>query len=141
MATTDLAAILTAWPATLEASPLSLVPTAVTFTHDLQPAGMVARSYYLTDDGQISRSSATNDVEVRIDRVTLWVAYPRDFAGAAALTALSDLLDDVYRTLLPIARTAGYNLDPDTRRITPKDDVLIASQAFRVDYDFSSAAA
>jgi len=141
VATTDLATILAAWPALLEAAPLSLTPTIVAFTHDAQPNDTLPDSYYLTDEGQVDRKSVTHDVEVRIDRIGVWIAKPLNFAGAAQLIALSAILDDLYRQLVVLGRAAGYNVEADTRRIThpPNTELLIASQVLRVDYDFSSA--
>lgn len=141
MAPTTLAAILAAWGTVVEASPVSLVPTVAAFTHDLQPAGMVANSYYFEDGGNVSRSSVTNQAEVRVDRVTVWIAKPLNFAGPATLQAMQTLIDTVYKQLLVLAVSAGYNVIADTRRVTvPKDgEVLIASAAFTVDFDFSTA--
>lgn len=141
MATTDLASILAAWTALVEAAPLALVPTTAAFTHDQQPNATVANSYYFEDGGNVERKSVTNSVEVRVDRVTCWIAKPLNFAGAATLQAMETLIDDLYRQLLVLALTAGYNVTADTRRITVGKDseVLIASAAFLVDFDFSSA--
>jgi hypothetical protein len=142
MAATTLSAILAAWATVLEAAPLALRPTAAAFTHDVQPNAALDESYYLVDDGAVSRASVTNGMEVRVDRVTLWMAKPLNFAGPTQLQALEDLLDDIYRTLIPVARAAGYNVEADTRRVThpPNTEHLIASATFRVDYDFSTAA-
>lgn len=141
MAATDLATIMAAWATLVEAAPLSLIHTIAPFTHDQQPAGMVANSYYVEDGGNISRSSVTNDGEVRVDRIILWIAKPLNFAGPTTLQAMETLIDAVYKQLLVLARTAGYNVIADTRRITtPKEnELLIASAAFTVDFDFSTA--
>jgi hypothetical protein len=144
MAATTLAAILAAWDLVLQAAPLSLVPAIGPFTHDQQPNATIADSYYVTDGGTITRTSATNDVEVRVDRLQVWIAKPLTFgAGAAAaqLQAMADLGDDLYRYLVVAARTAGYNVEADTRRISAAKDseLLIANFDFRVDYDFDAA--
>ena len=141
MATTDLASILASWATVVEASPLSLTPTVAAFTHDQQPGGMVANSYYFDDGGNVNRASMTNDKEVRVDRITLWIAKPLNFAGATTLQVLHTLLDDIYRYLLVQARTDGYNVEADTRRITrpATGEVLIASMSFTADYDFNAA--
>lgn len=141
MAATDLAAILAAWATLLEAAPLSLVPTAAAFTHDLQPNATVPDSYYLTDDGAVDRKSVTHDAEVRVDRLTVWIAKALNFSGPTQLQAMETLLDDVYRRLNVLARAAGYNVEADTRRVThpPNTELLIASATFRVDYDFNAA--
>jgi hypothetical protein len=141
MATTDLATILAAWATLVEASPLSLTPTVAAFTHDQQPGGMVANSYYFDDGGNVQRASITNDQEVRIDRVTVWIAKPLNFAGPAALQAMQTLIDDLYRHLVVEARDNGYNVEADTRRVTrpATSELLIASASFTVDYDFNAA--
>lgn len=141
MATTSLAAILAAWATRLEAAPLSLVRSAVAFTHDQQPNATLDDSYYLTDDGNVSRTSMTNSLEVRIDRVTVWMTKPLNFAGDQQLLVMETLIDDIYRQLLALALTAGYNVEADTRRVThpPNTELLVANATFRVDYDFSSA--
>lgn len=141
MAATDLAAILTAWAALLEASPLSLIPTEAAFTHDQQPNATVGNSYYLVDDGNVDRKSVTNSAEVRVDRVTVWIAKPLNFAGPAQLRTMETLIDAIYRQLLVLALAAGYNVEADTRRVThpPNTELLIASASFRVDFDFSTA--
>lgn len=141
MAATDLATILAAWATVVEASPVSLTPTIAAFTHDLQPGGMVANSYYFEDGGNVSRASMTNDAEVRVDRVTVWIAKPLNFAGPATLQAMETLIDDLYRHLLVEARDNGYNVEADTRRVTRPAtmEVLIASASFTVDYDFDAA--
>jgi hypothetical protein len=142
MAATTLAAILASWKTVVEDDAVALVPTVAPFTHDQQPAGMVANSYYLEDGGNVQRSSMTNNAEVRIDRVTFWIAYPVNFDGDTALQALETLVDTIYRALLVQARTDGYNVEADTRRITRPAgfELLVASQAFTVDFDFSTAA-
>jgi secreted Zn-dependent insulinase-like peptidase len=142
MAATTLAAILASWKTVVEDDAVALVPTVAPFTHDQQPNGMVANSYYLEDGGNVQRSSMTNNAEVRIDRVTFWIAYPVNFDGDTALQALETLVDTIYRALLVQARTDGYNVEADTRRITRPAglELLVASQAFTVDFDFSTAA-
>jgi hypothetical protein len=142
MAATTLAAILASWKTVVEDDAVALVPTIAPFTHDQQPNGMVANSYYLEDGGNVQRSSMTNNAEVRIDRVTFWIAYPVNFDGDTALQALETLVDTIYRALLVQARTDGYNVEADTRRITRPAglELLVASQAFTVDFDFSTAA-
>jgi hypothetical protein len=141
MAATDLATILASWATTVEAAPLSLVPTVAPFTHDQQPGGMVANSYYFEDGGNVERTSVTNNAEVRRDRVTVWIAKPVNFAGPVTLRTMQTLIDDLYRNLLVLARANGYNVDADTRRVThpPTGELLIASASFTVDFDFSSA--
>lgn len=140
MAATDLATILAAWAGVVEAAPVSLVPTVAAFTHDLQPGGMVGNSYYFEDGGNISRASVTNGAEVRVDRITVWIAKPLNFAGPATLQAMQTLIDTVYRQLLVLALASGYNVIADTRRVTAAKDseLLIASAAFTVDFDFST---
>lgn len=141
MAVTTLAAILAAWGTTLEASPLSLVPASGPFTHDNQPNATLANSYYVTDGGKVSRTSLTNDVEARIDRLQVWIAKPLNFDPDGQLQAMETLLDNVYRYLLPVARAAGYNIEADTRRVSrpANSELIIANQDLLVDYDFSSA--
>lgn len=141
MAATTLAAILAAWATALEASPLSLLKAVGPFTHDNQPNGSIANSYYLTDGGKVSRTSVTNHVEVRVDRLQVWIAKPLNFDPDGQLQAMETLGDDVYRNLLVLARAAGYNVEADTRRITrpANSELIIANFDFLVDYDFSSA--
>jgi hypothetical protein len=140
VAPTTLSAILAAWKTLVEASPVSLIPTVAPFTHDQQPSGMVASSYYFEDGGNVSRASVTNNAEVRVDRVTLWLAMPVNFAADTTLQAMETLIDTIYKQLLGLALTAGYNVAADTRRVThPKDgELLIGSASFTVDFDFST---
>lgn len=141
MAATTLSAILAAWRTLVESAPLSLRPTNAAFTHDVQPNAALDESYYLVDDGAVSRASVTADVEVRVDRLTIWIAKPVNFAGPDQLQAMEDVIDDLYRQLVVLARAAGYNVEADTRRVTrpPNTEHLIASASFRVDYDFDAA--
>lgn len=141
MAATDLATILASWATVVEAAPLSLIPTTAAFTHEQQPGGMVANSYYFDDGGNVSRASMTNSAEVRVDRITAWIAKPLNFDGPSTLQTLETLIDDLYRSLLVQARADGYNVEADTRRVTrpATSELLIASASFTVDYDFSSA--
>jgi hypothetical protein len=83
----------------------------------------------------------TNAVEVRVDRVQVWIAKPLNFVPAAQLQAMETLGDDVYRNLLVRARANGYNVEADTRRVThpPNTELLIGSFDFLIDFDFSSA--
>lgn len=141
MAATTLAAILADFATVLEGDAVGLVPTVAAFTHDQQPAGMVANSYYIEDGGNVQRASQTNQAETRIDRLTVWMATPLGFAGPATLQAMQTLIDTVYKQLLVTARANGYNVEADTRRVTaPRDgELLIASASFTVDFDFSTA--
>lgn len=141
MATTDLKSIIDAWQTLLEAAPLSLKPTQVPFTHDRQPNAMVPDSYYIDDGGIVNRRSVTNDVEVRVDRLRIWVAKPLAFVGQAQFEAMEQLADTIYRYLLVNARANGWNVDADSRRVTrpAAAELIIGEFGFRVDYDFSSA--
>lgn len=141
MPATDLKTIIDAFQSVLEAAPLSLKPTQVPFTHDRQPNTMVADSYYIDDGGTVNRQSVTNDVEVRVDRLRIWVAKPLAFAGQAQFEAMEQLADTIYRYLLVNARANGWNVDADARRVTrpAAAEVIIGEFGFRVDYDFNSS--
>lgn len=141
MAATTLALIIAAWRTVVEASPLSLVPTVAAFTHDNQPNGTITNAYYIEDGGQVERKSMTNNLEVRVDRLTFWVTKPLNFDSDGQFTAMENLGDSIYKYLLPNARTNGWNVEADQRRITrpPNTELIVASFSFTVDYDFSSA--
>jgi hypothetical protein len=141
MATTDLASIIAAWRLVLEQPPVSLARAQQAFSHDRQPNSLIQDSYWIGDAGAISRASVGNEQEVRIDRLEVWVAKPVSFAGVAQFEALEQLGDQIYRYLSADGRTQGWNVEADTRRITqPKGtELLIASFAFRTDYDFDAS--
>src|SRR5262245_47665911 len=110
MAATDLATILAAWATVVEDDAIALRPTVAAFTHDQQPAGTVANSYYFDDGGNVARTSMTHDAEARVDRITTWIAKPLNFDGPGTLQAMHTLIDTIYRYLLVEARTHGYNV-------------------------------
>lgn len=141
MATTTLAAILEAWETVLEAPPRNLRPAQQPFSHDRQPAGLVADSYCLEDGGQVRRDTVTSNQEVRIDRIRLLVAKPIAFAGRSQHRALLTLGDAIYRALVANGRTQGWHVAQQNHRVTQpaNTELLIASFDFTVDYDFDVA--
>lgn len=141
MATTSLTAIMTAIRAVLEAAPLSLHQSSLPFSFDRLPNVMVQDAYCLEPGTLVSGASATNDVEVRVHRLIVWVAKPLAFDGIAQLEALVDLGDDIYRYLSANGRANGWNIEQDGHQVQqPKNSNLIIGRfSFTVDFDFSSA--
>lgn len=141
MATTTLDAIVEAIEAVLQAPPLNLAAAQQAFSHDRQPASLVANSYWIEDGGQTRRTSMTADQEVRIDRVRLFVAKPIAFAGRSQMRAMIALGDAIYRALSADGRTNGWNVEQLNHRVTTpaKSELLIGSFDFTVDYDFDAS--
>lgn len=143
MAATTLAAILALMRATLEGDTVGLTASGQPFTHDRQPNSVLQDTYYLDDGGQISRQSVTNDQEVRIDRLVVYVAKPLAFAGQDQVDAMHTLLDTIYTQLVQTARDHGWNIESDQRRVTrnPKTQLIVGSLGVNVDYDFDATPA
>lgn len=141
MATTDLKSIVDAWQVVLAASPFSLKAAPEPFSFDRVPNSLIGGSYYIADGGQISRTSQTNYVEARIDRLEVWISKPLNFAGVAQFEALLQLSDTLYRYLSADGRTNGWNVEQDGHdvRQVKGADLIVGRFSFKVDYDFSSA--
>jgi hypothetical protein len=124
----------------LEAQPFGLKKTTVPFTHDHQPNEAIEDRYTYRDGGLVQTDSMTAMVSVRIDRIELFVARKMAFDGHTQQRALEAQLVAIERALIADGLNSGYHVivDGSARRVTqPKNkDLLIASCAFLVDYDF-----
>ena len=141
MATTDLTTIVGAWEDVLEAAPLSLKPCTEAFSHDRQPNANLQDTYYIEDGGIVNRRSVTSQTEARIDRLRIYLAKPKAFAGNTQKKAMLTLFDTIYRYLAADGRTNGWNVELLGHRVSSpaKSDLIIGSLDLSVDYDYSVA--
>jgi hypothetical protein len=142
MAATTLSAILTRFRTACEASPCSLTQTGDTFTHDRQPNAALTNSYRLEDAGTSQNLEATNNVAVRVDRVTVWIAQKVNFAGPTAEAAIEDKLVSIERAILADGPSNSYHARLESRRVSRPagKDWLVGSASFSVDYDYATTA-
>lgn len=142
MSTTDLASIVAAWDLVLTGAVVGLAPSQLAFSHDRQPNAQLQNTYWLEDGGIVNRRSTTNDMEVRIDRLRLYIAKPMAFAGRSQQVAMLALFDTIYRELAADGRANGWNVELLGHRVTSpaKSEIVVGSLDLSVDYDFSVAA-
>jgi hypothetical protein len=123
----------------LEASPFTLKPTKEPFSHDRQPNGLLDNAYRIEDSGLVSSASATNEVAVRIDSLTVWIAKKLSFDGQAAMAALETQVIAIERAVKADGKANGFHVEIAGRDIRRKNDFATASIRLRVDYDFSES--
>jgi hypothetical protein len=143
MAALTLPAIMARLETVLEASTFGLKKTKVPFTHDQQPNDAIEDRYTYRDGGLVRSDSQSAMVAVRVDRLELFVARKIAFNGHTQQRVLETQLIAIERAFIADGLSQGYHVtvDGSARRVTqPRGkDVLIASCAFLVDYDFSEA--
>lgn len=132
--------IIDRFQAVLEASPFSLKPTKEPFSHDHQPNAVVDNAYRIEDAGLGSSRSATNDVAIRIDHLTVWIAKKLAFAGQTNVEALHTQIIAIERALKADGQQNEYHVEILGREIRRKNDIATASIKLSVDYDFSESA-
>jgi hypothetical protein len=140
MAATTIKAILDRFQAVLAAAPLSLVQAQQAFSHDRQPNAQIQDTFWIENGGLVNARSASNKQEVRVHRLTVYVAKPASFAGLAQMEAMLELGDTMYRYLIADGLTQGWNVSTGGgERVTnpKKTELVIASYPFLVDFDFS----
>jgi hypothetical protein len=142
MATTTLKAIIDRFQAVCEASPLSLKPSQVPFSHDREPNATLESAYYLEDGGLSESRSGTNDLEFRMDTLTVWLTRKLAFSGQTQAETLQTTMTSVERRILADGPANSYHARV-TARAGPaqagESDRLVAGVTFTVDYDFTTA--
>ncbi len=132
--------LMTRFELVLEAQPFGLKKTTVPFTHDHQPNEALEDRYTYRDGGLIRNDPQSAMVSARLDRIELFIARKMAFDGHAQQRVLEAQLVDIERALIADGLAQGYHVtvDGSARRVTqPRGkDLLIASCAFQVDYDF-----
>ena len=139
MAATTIKAIIDRFQAVIEASPISLTATVQPFSFDTQPATALDDRYWVEDAGLSESQSVTNNAEVRIDRLTVWLALRHTLGGQSQAEALEATLVNVERYIVADGPANSYAATMDGREIQRKEDtgVILAALAFLVDYDYT----
>ena len=132
--------IIDRFQAVMEASPVSMTATREPFSHDLQPNTLLTNTYRIEDAGLRDSKSMTNRTAARVDALRVWVARKMTFAGQTAVEAVEDSLVAIERALIADGLAQGYHVMPRSRDAKRKNDFVIASMTFDVDYDFNESA-
>ncbi len=141
MAATTLKAIVDRFQAVLEASPLSLKATRDAFSHDRQPNALLDGTYYIQDDGVAESRPVSNHADVRIDRLTVFLARKLAFDGQTQKETIETTLNTIERYLIADGPANSYHAFIGGRRVTRPagTDIAIGSITVHVDYDFSTS--
>jgi hypothetical protein len=143
MAATTISAIIEHIEHVLIANPLSLTINPDPFSDVGVANALVDQTAQVAAGGMVSSRSTSNYQAVRIDRVVVSVQRSMNFNGPAAQKDLQDLLDEIERAVIADGPNHSYfvNVEKGSRKVQRKKgtDVLDASLAFLVDYDFSEA--
>src|SRR3990167_4112800 len=142
MATTTLKAIIDRFQAICEGATLDLQATQVPFSHDREPNATLDSAYYLHDGGLSESKPGTNDLEFRLDTLTLWLTRRLAFAGQTQAETLETTMTTLERLILADGPANNYHAHV-TGRAGParagESERLVAGLTFAVDYDFSTA--
>ena len=142
MATTTLKAIIDRFQAICEGTTLLLQPSQSPFSHEREPNATVESAYYLADGGLSESQSGTNDIEFRIDSLTVWLARRMAANGQTQIETLETTLNTLERLILADGPANSYHakvVDRVGPRRAGESAVLVAGLTFAVDYDFSTA--
>ncbi len=141
MAATTTKAIIDRFQAVCEATPLSLSKTVQPLSFDTQPAPTVDDRYWIEDEGLSSSETVTNNAEVRVDRLTVWLALRHETDGQTQIETLEETMNTVERRILADGPANSYTATIEQREIQRQDgvEVVLARLAFLVDYDYSTA--
>jgi len=139
MATTTLKAIIDRFQLVIEDEPLSLTQTTQPFTFDVQPNATVDDRYWVEDGGLTESESQTNNAEVRMDTLIVWLASRLKLDGQSAQEAMETRLVTLERYLIADGAANSYMATLIGREMRKIDglDALIASASFVVDYDYT----
>ncbi len=142
MATTTLKDIIDRFQTVIEAAPVSLKQTDQPFGFDLQPNAALDDRYWIQDGGMLESRSMTNNAEVRMDSLTVWIATKIKFAGQTAQETMETALAVIERAIVADGPANSYAATKTERAIERIDDtdVLVGLIAFTVDYDFTLTA-
>ena len=142
MATTTLTAIMDRFQVICEGTTLALQPSQSPFSHEREPNATVESAYYLADDGISESKDGTNDLEFRIDTLTVWLARRMAVQGQTQIETLETTLTTLERLILADGPANSYHakvVDRAGPRRVGESAVLVAGLTFAVDYDFSTA--
>lgn len=143
MPATTLAAILARFKTVLEASPLSLKVTNDPYGAETIANTATDTAVQIQAGGLVSEKPQGGDQWVRIDRVNVVLFRKMAFDGHDAQNDLQTLLDSIEARVIADGTNNSYEavVEKGSRKVTRKkdSDVLQATVAFQVDYDFSKS--
>ena len=143
MAATTLKAIIDRFQVICEGGTLSLQKSLTPFTLVREPNATLESAYYLEDGGVVQTDIGTNEIEFRVDAVTVHLARRLKFAGQTEAETLQTTMNTLERLILADGPAQGFHASV-AARVAPAPmednaDVIVAGLTFNCDYDFSTA--
>lgn len=141
MAATTLKAIIDRFQAVCEGADLNLKKSQEEFSFDLQPNLRINNVYRIADDGLSQSQTLTNDVDARIDVLSVWLMRKATPDSQAERETLETTINTLERKILADGPSNNYKATLEGREVERPDgsDVIVARVGFFVDYDFATA--
>jgi hypothetical protein len=138
---TTLQAIVDRFQAVCEGTGVSLTATEQPFSFDTQPNAALRDRYWVEDRGVDSVEELTSNLEVRRDRLAIWIARPLTPDGQVDVESMQTTALTIQRRLIADGPNNNYYPRFTAREISKVDDTDVAIMAieFLVDYDVSVA--
>ncbi len=137
MAVTTLKAIVDRFQAVLEGGDLNYKKSTEEFSFDLQPNTRVDTVYRIQDDGLSESSSLTNNVDARVDGLSVWIARKATPDSQAVRETILLALDTIERKIVADGPAQNFHATITGREVERVGDVIMARLGISVDYDFS----
>ncbi len=139
MAATTLAAILDRFQAVCEGANVNLRKTTDEFSFDRQPNAKLDTVYRIEDAGFSETASLTNNVDARVDLLSIWVARKATPDSQATRRTVEVDLLTIERQVVADGPDNNYHASKTAREVERVGDVIMGRLELSVDYDVSLA--
>jgi preprotein translocase subunit SecA len=139
MAATTLKAVIDRFQAVLEGANLNLRKSTDEFSFDQQPNTKLNQVYRVEDAGLSETQTLTNNVDARVDSLSVWLARKATPDAQAERETLETTLLTAERQIVADGPSNNYHASVSAREIERTGDVLVARLEVLVDYDVSLA--